>query len=107
MIAGRMKTRIILRRPIFEQGAFREEVASGWEESRPIWAERVKMEGRRSLEGQEDFPDYSVRFNIRDAHEVDENWELRHIGGHRYSITNIIPNHDRGMLTLVCTRINE
>ena len=69
-------------------------------------AERVKMTGRLSLEVGEGFPDYSVRWNIRDVHRVRENWRVQHLGGYLYSVTNIIPNRDRGMLTLVCERVN-
>lgn len=74
---------------------------------RTVWAERVKTTGRRSEEVGEHFPDYSVDYNIRDAHPVQENWRVRQLGGELYTVTNIIPNLDRGYKTLVCVRVNE
>ena len=74
---------------------------------RTVWAERVKATGRRSEEVGEHFPDYSVDYNIRDAHPVQENWRVRQLGGELYTVTNIIPNLDRGYKTLVCVRVNE
>ena len=55
----------------------------------------------------EHFPDYRAEFNIRDAHRVKENWRVQQLGGYLYSVTNIIPNLDKGMKTLVCERVNE
>ncbi len=72
-----------------------------------VWAERVSATGRRSEEAAEHFPDYSVRFNIRDAHHVEENWRVRQADGHLYTVTAIIPNKDRGYNTLICERVNE
>ena len=74
---------------------------------RTVHAERVKMSGRRSEEAGEHFPDYTTEYNIRDVHDVQENWRLQQLGGCLYTITNIIPNLDRGMKTLVCVRVNE
>ena len=75
--------------------------------TRTVWAERVRTSGRRSEEAGEHFPDYSVEFNIRDAHPVGENWRVRQLGGHLYTVTNILPNLDRGYKTLLCERVNE
>lgn len=64
------------------------------------------MSGTNTLVVGEHFPDYRVEFNIRDAHEIDENWRVEQLGGHLYTVANIIPNPDRGMNTLVCDRVN-
>lgn len=72
-----------------------------------VWAERVKQSGHRSEEVGEHFADYGADFNIRDAHQVAENWRVQQIGGNLYTVTNIIPNLDRGYKTLVCVRVNE
>lgn len=72
-----------------------------------VHAERVNLSGHRSEELGEHFPDYHVEFNIRDVHEVKENWRAQEVGGYKYTITNIIPNRDRGMLTLICDRLND
>lgn len=72
-----------------------------------VWAERVKQSGHRSEEVGEHFADYGADFNIRDAHLVAEGWRVQQLGGNLYTVTNIIPNLDRGYKTLVCQRVNE
>lgn len=106
MRAGEMKYKLELLKPVKTINNFGETEA-GYEKTATVHAERVTFTGRRSMEVGETFPDYSVNFNIRDAHEVAENWRVRQLGGYLYSITNIIPNLDRGYVTLVCTRVNE
>ena len=75
--------------------------------TRTVHAERVKFSGRRSEEVGEHFPEYRAEFNIRDVHPVDENWRVRQVGGHLYTVTAIVPNVERGYNTLVCDRVNE
>lgn len=106
MQAGRMRYKLELLRPQSSTDRFGEDTPE-WVPTGRVWAERVKMRGQGREEAGEHFPDYSVEFNIRDAHEVEENWRVRQAGGHEYTVTNIIPNRDRGMLTLVCVRVNE
>lgn len=106
MRAGAMKYRLKLLRPVTTTNEFGEE-AQTYEETRTVWAERVKQSGHRSEEVGEHFPDYAAEFNIRDAHPVKEQWRVLQLGGYLYTVTNIIPNIDRGMLTLVCDRVNE
>ncbi len=103
---GLSDTRLVLMRPTRLVNSYGEEEPT-WQEVRTVRAERVKMDGHRSEEVGEQFPDYSVRFNIRFAHPVEENWRVRQTDGHLYSVTNIIPNRRRGMKTLVCDRVNE
>lgn len=106
MQAGRMKYKLELLRPAAAVDGFGEETPD-YISVRTVAAERVKTSGNRSEEVGELFPDYRVEFNIRDAHPVDENWRVRQLGGHLYTVTNIIPNIDRGMKTLICERVNE
>lgn len=106
MIAGRMKERIELLRPITVDKGFGEEFP-GFEPAGIIRAELVKFNGSYRAEVGEHFPDYRTEFNIRSAHEVAENWRINHIGGYQYVVANIIPNLPRGMKTLVCDRINK
>jgi len=75
--------------------------------TKTVHAERVRISGRRSEEVREHFPDYSVRYNIRNQNEVDENWRVQEVGGHLYTVTNIEPYKNRGMLQLICERVNE
>lgn len=106
MKAGRMKYRVTLLEPKKEINGFGEEKLE-YVEVATVHAERVKMNGSRSEEVAEHFSDYSIDFNIRDAHKVGENWRLKQLGGYLYNITTVIPNIDRGFLTLKCERVNE
>ncbi|OYP60397.1 hypothetical protein CIL02_08790 [Prevotella sp. P3-122] len=106
MIAGRMKYKLALLMPSTIENDFGE-AKTTYEQTRIVNAERVKNNGRRSEEVGEHFPDYNAEFNIRDAHPVDENWRVQQLGGHLYTVTNIIPNIDKGMKTLICERVNE
>ena len=106
MLAGRMKYKLVLLQPVEAENDFGENKIT-FVETRTVNAERVKTHGRRSEEVGEHFPDYNAEFNIRDAHTVDENWRVQQLGGHLYTVTNIIPNIDKGMKTLICERVNE
>lgn len=106
MRAGDMKYRLALLQPVATTNEYGEE-ATTYEETVTAWAQRVKQSGSRSNEVGEHFPDYHAEFNIRDAHEVGENWRVKQLGGYLYTVTAIVPNIDRGMNTLVCERVNE
>ena len=106
MRAGGLKYRLALLEPV------RVTDRMGAEDTRytytqEVWAEREKHDGSRSNEVGEHFPTYSVRFNIRDAHRVEENWRVQQLGGYLYTVVAVIPNKDRGYKTLVCDRVNE
>lgn len=101
-----MKYRLTLLRPDAATNSFGEQDIT-WTETATVWAERSKLSGSRDMGVSDAFPYYRVEWNIRDAHEVAENWRCRELGGCLYSITNICPNKDRGMKTLVCERVNE
>lgn len=106
MIAGRMKYRLTLLEPKTVTNDFGEE-ATTYTETRTVHAERVKLSGSRSEEAGEHFPDYRTEFNIRDVHPVAENWRIQQLGGYLYTVTNIVPNLDKGYKTLICVRVNE
>ena len=106
MQAGRMKYKLTLLQPQTVENAFGEKETT-YVEAGTIHAERVRATGHRSEEVGEHFPDYNVELNIRDAHQVEENWRVRQLGGYLYTVTNIVPNIDRGYKTLVCVRVNE
>ncbi len=106
MQAGRMRYKLVLLEPVSTEDGFGEETP-GYKEFRTVAAERVKTTGSRSEEVGEHFPDYRAEFNIRDAHPVKENWRVKQLGGHEYTVTNVIPNIDRGMKTLICERVNK
>lgn len=106
MIAGRLKYKLELYKPTATSNAYGEETVT-WEKTATVHAERVKITGRRSEEVQEHFPEYATEFNIRDAHEVSENWRAQQLGGYLYTVTNITPNVERGFQTLTCVRVNE
>lgn len=100
-----MKYRLKVYEPVSDANGFGEETPT-YRHFRTINAERVKATGNRSEEVGEHFPDYRAEFNIRDAHPVKENWRVEQMGGYLYTVTNIIPNLDRGMKTLICERVN-
>lgn len=106
MRAGELKYKLAILRPDIITNRFGEE-AIEYVHTKIIHAERVKHSGRRSEEVSEHFPDYRAEFNIRDAHEIGENWRVQQLGGYLYTVTNIISNIDRGMKTLICERVNE
>ena len=106
MKAGRMRYKLVLLGPVRSINSFGEEKVT-YNEVRTVNAERVKLTGNRSEEVGEHFPDYRTDWNIRDAHEVCENWRVRQLGGYTYTVTNIVPNLERGYKTLVCARVNE
>ena len=106
MIAGRMKYKLTLLEPTQTTNDFGEEVTT-YTDTVTVHAERVKHTGNRSEEVGEHFPDYRVSWNISDAHTVAENWRVQQLGGNLYTVTNIIPNLDRGYKTLICDRVNE
>lgn len=106
MIAGMMKYKIELLQPQTVTNEYGEE-ENTFVLTRTVWAERVKNTGKLSEELGEHFADYSVEFNIRDAHPVSEGWRVHQLGGLLYLVTNIRPNLDKGMLTLQCERVNE
>lgn len=106
MKAGRMRDRIELMKPVASVNQYGESVTT-YEKTVSAHAERVSHRGARSDEVGEHFPDHALTFNIRDGHEVGENWRIKHVGGFVYDVTNIEPNLKRGYLTLTCVRINE
>lgn len=106
MMAGRMKYKLALLQPVETENDFGETKMT-YVQTAVVHAERVKQSGNRSEEVDEHFPDYRAEFNIRDAHTISENWRVRQLGGYLYAVTNIIPNIDKGMQTLVCERVNE
>lgn len=106
MIAGRMKYKLALLSPEKKVNGFGEE-ATEYVQTRIVNAERVKHTGSRSEEVAEHFPDYSAEFNIRDAHPIQENWRVQQLGGNLYTVTNIVPNLEKGYKTLICVRVNE
>lgn len=106
MRAGALKYKLELlepKRTTDRMGAEKVE----YTKTRTVWAERVRVTGSRSEEVGEHFPDYTVEFNIRDAHPVQENWRVQQLGGYLYTVTNIVPNLEKGYKTLLCERVNE
>lgn len=105
MIAGKFDTRITLLRPLTVTNRFGEETPE-FEETKTVWAERVKMSGSRHDEVAEHFADYRAEYHIRDAHEVGNNWHIKELNGYEYVVVAWVPNRRRGMKTLICERLN-
>ncbi len=106
MRAGALKYKLAILEPSYSEDRMGANKVS-YTDRGVIWAERVTASGRRSEEVGEHFPDYSVQFNVRDAHPIAENWRVRQLGGYLYTVTAIVPNLDRGYKTLLCERVNE
>ena len=106
MRAGALKYKLVILQPTYSEDRMGAKKTT-YTELRTIWAERVTASGHRSDEVGEHFPDYSVQFNVRDAHPIAENWRVQQLGGYLYTVTAIIPNLDRGYKTLLCERVNE
>lgn len=106
MRAGKLKYKLTLLEPQRATDRMGAEKVT-FKETRTVYAERVRATGNRSEEVGEHFPDYTVEFNIRDAHPIAENWRVQQLGGYLYTVVSIIPNLDRGYKTLLCNRVNE
>lgn len=106
MRAGAMKYRLNLLEPQRVTDHMGAETVT-YTKTHTVWAERVRATGNMSEEVGEHFPNYTVEFNIRDAHPVQENWRVQQLGGYLYTVTNIVPNLDKGYKTLLCERVNE
>lgn len=106
MRAGPMKYKLQILQPTTTTNSYGEEAIT-WAPIRTVNAERVSISGNRSEEVGELFPDYKAEFRIRDAHPIKENWRVLQLGGNLYTVTNIIPNLDRGYNSLICERVNE
>ena len=106
MIAGRLRYRVELLRPSTTVNAYGEQVTT-WEAVGSVRAERVRLTGSRRDEAAEMWSDYAASYNIRDAHRVEEQWRVREAGGCLMSVAAIIPNKERGYITLQCVRVNE
>lgn len=101
-----MKYKLRIFEPVINTDKWGEEIPE-YKELRTIHAERVKLGGNLSEEVGEHFSDYRAEFNVRDAHPVKEQWRVEQLGGYLYTVTNVIPNVDKGMKTLVCERVNQ
>jgi head-tail adaptor len=106
MKAGRLRTKL----DVFElvNGSDRFGSAqSSYREVGTIHAERVQLDGRRSEEVGEHFPDYTATFRVRIAHKLKENWRVKdYDSGYTFTIESIILNKQRGFQTLRCARLN-
>jgi len=106
MIAGRMKYMLEIYQPVNTTDKFGAKTTT-WTLTNTVHAERVKLTGRRVTQTAEIFPEYTAEFNIRDVHTIAENWRVQQQGGNLYTVVAIVPNIDRGYLTLICDRVNE
>ena len=106
MRAGPLKYKLELWAPVESADIAFGGDTGEYEFVRVVNAERTKIRGNRSDEAGEHFPNLHVEFCIRDAHKVKPNWRVRQLGGDEYIVCGVIPDRDRGMLTLICDRLN-
>lgn len=102
-----MRYMLELLKPVTTEGKRSGSERRSYEKFRTVHAERVRVVSSYRQEAGESFPDYNVRYNIRDAHPVKEQWQVREVGGCLYTVTNIEYNKNAGMQTLVCERVNQ
>ncbi len=109
MIAGRLKYRIELQRPVSADDPYGDRPARGsFEPVAVVRAERVRLSGQRRMDAREEFSDFTAVYRIRDAHKADNGWCVRDLSsGVLYDVVAVEPNRDRGMLQLICRRVNE
>ncbi len=106
MIAGRMKYHLQVYAPVVTLNDFGEEITE-YKAQAVVRAERVRETAMRRLEASEQFPDHTVEFNVRAAHDIRENYRVQQLGGNLYDVVAVVPNIDKGYNTLKCERVNE
>ena len=106
MIAGRMKYHLQVYIPVVTLNDFGEEITE-YRSQAVVRAERVRETAMRTLEASEQFPDHSVEFSVRAAHDIRENYRVQQLGGNLYDVVAVVPNIDKGYNTLKCERVNE
>lgn len=107
METGWMKDRLELYQPCRVRNKYGEEYTK-YTKTATAYAYRMAQRGQRQEEVDEHFPAYSMQFVVRREHEVEENWRVKHVGGHLYTVTNVLPyGHERAYITLQCERVNE
>lgn len=107
MQAGRLKYRLRLLMPIISASEFGSAAKKEYKEVATVYAERVKFSGQRREEAGAPFADYRAEFNVHYSDKVKAGWRAEQLGGHNYMVVSTVPNLDRGMLTLICERVNE
>lgn len=108
MIAGRLNIRLEVLAPVTEVNAFGEQAVRYVTTCR-VRAERVKLTGRRGDSATERHASYSAEFNVRAGHRFGEGWRVVPSDdpeGAPFAVVAIVPRRERGMLTLVCERVN-
>lgn len=106
MRAGGMRYIIEIQRPVYSTSDTGAESVE-YVPTTTVHAERITASGARKEEIGEHFADSRVQFNVRSVFEIDENWRIRQVDGHLYTVVAIIPNIARQFNTLICERVNE
>lgn len=106
MIAGKMRSMLRVFKPEAARNAYGEKALS-YKDMGLIHAERLKESGVATTEAGGVFNAYTVQYNIRYPHKIEETWRVEELGGRLYTVDAVYPNIERGMKTLVCTKVNE
>ena len=108
MIAGRLRYRLKTFCPVVGEGPFGVADAE-YTEHKSIRAERVKYSPSAKFELHEVYPYYKETYLFRSAHSfIKEGWRVMEMGSSiLLEVRNIIPDIQRGMLTLECEKVNE
>ena len=107
MIAGRLRDKVAVYRPVEEVNAYGESEQT-WVLACTARAERAKRSDARSEQVAEHFSEARVVWLVRDAHEVHANWRLVDSRtGEKYTIMGVTPHRERGYNELSCTLYND
>jgi len=106
MIAGRMRYMLTIFEPQSGVDGFGGKQVKFIEKG-TIHAERTKSAGSMGEEVGEMFTTYTAEYNIRDVHKIKEGYRVEEKGGYLYTVSAVIENRQKGMKTLICTRVNE
>jgi head-tail adaptor len=107
MIAGLLRTKLKVKELVEVTDKFGAASSTWVEHETPIWAERLKYDGRRSEEVGEHFADYTATYRTRINHNLVEHWRVTDMSTNcEFVIDNIVPNKARGLQTIYCTKLN-
>lgn len=105
MIAGRMTERVTLRAPSVEVDGFGAETTT-WTDYRTVRAEVRWTSGSTRAEASELFQDVRLEVVVRSAHPVGDRWRLV-FSGVEYNIAAVERNRVKGLLRLLCEKVNQ
>jgi len=107
MIAGRLRDKVTVYRPVEEVNGYGEAMQT-WVAVATVHAERSKRVDARSEQVGEHFAEARVTWLIRGVHAVKANWRIVDARtGEKFTIMAVTPHRERGYNELSCTLYND